>query len=185
MKIEQIYSEFELGLEKEYYAHLAEKEIMTVPALVEVFLDDDYANALWAEETLEYISTNNPKLVYPFFEFVSKGLENNNSFLGWSTWKILARLLQVDSDNKFESIKDKFYSALCSKNLPEFSIACDCAEFVFSFKPDERERLLDIMKNSSKRRFFVGDTELENSGKIAEEKAQLFLERIIDDKKKD
>ena len=55
MKTEQIFQEFEQRLEKEYYAQLASKEILTVPFLIEIFLDDDYANAHWAEQVLEYI----------------------------------------------------------------------------------------------------------------------------------
>ena len=73
MKTEQIFQEFEQRFEKEYYAQLASKEILTVPLLIEIFLDDDYANAHWAEQVLEYICEVNPKLVYPFFEFVAKG----------------------------------------------------------------------------------------------------------------
>lgn len=46
MKTEQIFQEFEQRLEKEYYAQLASKEILTVPLLIEIFLDDDYANVL-------------------------------------------------------------------------------------------------------------------------------------------
>lgn len=42
MKTEQIFQEFEQRLEKEYYAQLASKEILTVPLLIEIFLDDDY-----------------------------------------------------------------------------------------------------------------------------------------------
>lgn len=55
MKTEQIFQEFEQRFEKEYYAQLASKEILTVPLLIEIFLDDDYANAHWAEQVLEYI----------------------------------------------------------------------------------------------------------------------------------
>lgn len=40
MKTEQIFQEFEQRFEKEYYAQLASKEILTVPLLIEIFLDD-------------------------------------------------------------------------------------------------------------------------------------------------
>lgn len=112
MKTEQIFQEFEQRLEKEYYAQLASKEILTVPLLIEIFLDDDYANAHWAEQVLEYICEVNPKLVYPFFEFVAKGLDNCNGFLAWNTWKIITKLLPTDTENKFESVKERFYDAL-------------------------------------------------------------------------
>lgn len=82
MKTEQIFQEFEQRLEKEYYAQLASKEILTVPLLIEIFLDDDYANAHWAEQVLEYICEVNPKLVYPFFEFLlPKVLTTATAFL--------------------------------------------------------------------------------------------------------
>lgn len=81
MKTEQIFQEFEQRLEKEYYAQLASKEILTVPLLIEIFLDDDYANAHWAEQVLEYICEVNPKLVYPFFDLLPKVLTNATAFL--------------------------------------------------------------------------------------------------------
>lgn len=184
MKMEQIIREFERALENEYYMELAKKEVMTVPLLIEVFLDDDYANSLWAEQLLECISGENPKLLYPFFEYIAKGLDSKNSYLAWNTWKILVKLLPVDSDNKFELVKEKFYDALLSHNLPEFSIACDCAVPVFYSKPNEQERILNIMKKSSEKKFYLGNDELKNSGKMAEEKVQIFFERIINDKTK-
>ena len=147
MKTEQIFQEFEQRLEKEYYAQLASKEILTVPLLIEIFLDDDYANAHWAEQVLEYICEVNPKLVYPFFEFVAKGLDNCNGFLAWNTWKLITKLLPTDTENKFESVKERFYDALASKTPAEFSIACDCAVSVFINKADEQKKLLDILRN--------------------------------------
>lgn len=142
MKTEQIFQEFEQRFEKEYYAQLASKEILTVPLLIEIFLDDDYANAHWAEQVLEYICEVNPKLVYPFFEFVAKGLDNCNGFLAWNTWKLITKLLPTDTENKFESVKERFYDALVSKTPAEFSIACDCAVSVFINKADEQKNCL-------------------------------------------
>lgn len=159
MKTEQIFQEFEQRLEKEYYAQLASKEILTVPLLIEIFLDDDYANAHWAEQVLEYICEVNPKLVYPFFEFVAKGLDNCNGFLAWNTWKMITKLLPIDTENKFESVKERFYDALASKTPAEFSIACDCAVSVFINKADEQKKLLDILKKSAEHKFYIGDTE--------------------------
>lgn len=81
MNTEQIFQEFEQRLEKEYYAQLASKEILTVPLLIEIFLDDDYVNAHWAEQVLEYICEVNPKLVYPFFDLLPKVLTTATAFL--------------------------------------------------------------------------------------------------------
>lgn len=40
------------------------------------------------------------------------------------------------------------------------------------------------MKKSSEKKFYLGNDELKNSGKMAEEKVQIFLERIINDRTK-
>lgn len=81
MKTEQIFQEFEQRLEKEYYAQLASKEILTVPLLIEIFLDDDYANAHWAEQVLEYICEVNPKLSIRFLNLLPKVLTTATAFL--------------------------------------------------------------------------------------------------------
>ncbi len=47
-----------------------------------------------------------------------------------------------------------------------------------------RKKLLDILKKSAEHKFYIGDTEIENSGEIAKEKVQLFLERIMNYKTK-
>lgn len=44
--------------------------------------------------------------------------------------------------------------------------------------------LIDILKKSAEHKFYIGDTEIENSGEIAKEKVQLFLERIMNYKTK-
>lgn len=92
--------------------------------------------------------------------------------------------LPTDTENKFESVKERFYDALASKIPAEFSIACDCAVSVFINKADEQKKLLDILKKSAEHKFYIGDTEIENSGEIAKEKVQLFLERIMNYKTK-
>ena len=81
MKTEQIFQEFEQRFEKEYYAQLASKEILTVPLLIEIFLDDDYANAHWAEQVLEYICEVNPNLSIRSLNLLPKVLTTAMAFL--------------------------------------------------------------------------------------------------------
>uniref|UniRef100_UPI004024C1F8 hypothetical protein n=1 Tax=Ruminococcus bromii TaxID=40518 RepID=UPI004024C1F8 len=61
---------------------------------------------------------------------------------------------------------------------------CDCAVSVFINKADEQKKMLDILKKSAEHKIYIGDTEIENSGEIAKEKVQLFLERIMNYKTK-
>ena len=55
---------------------------------------------------------------------------------------------------------------------------------MFLKQVDEQKKLLDILKKSAEHKFYIDDTEIENSGEIAKEKVQIFLERIMNYKTK-
>ena len=76
MKTEQIFQEFEQRLEKEYYAQLASKEILTVPLLIEIFLDDDYAKALCGNRNIGNVA---PTASMKITVLATKVLEKNIS----------------------------------------------------------------------------------------------------------
>ncbi len=42
MSIKRIYNEFSQGFEDEYYIKLAQDDVMAVPALIDIMLDDDF-----------------------------------------------------------------------------------------------------------------------------------------------
>ena len=97
---------------------------------------------------------------------------------------MITKLLPTDTENKFESVKERFYDALASKKPAEYSKACHCEQNGINNKADEQKKLIDILKKSAEHKFYIGDTEIENSGEIAKEKVQLFLERIMNYKTK-
>lgn len=179
MKISQIYSEFERGFDNEYYAKLASEDVMVAPVLVQIFLEDEYVNARWAMQLLLYISGNTPEIIYPYYSYIAKGLCSKNNFLAWNTWRILSKLTLIDVQDKFNAVKEKFYSALNSTCLSEYSIACECAVDIFAAKTDERDKILEIIKNSHNRIFCIEDEPIANSGSIADEKAEEFFEKIM------
>ena len=79
---------------------------------------------------------------------------------------MITKLLPIDTENKFESVKERSYDALVSKTPAEFSIACDCAVSVFINKADEQKKLLDILKKSAEHKFYIGDTEIESGEQL-------------------
>jgi hypothetical protein len=64
------------------------------------------------EKVLRTISAMQPEILYPRFDFFARLLENNNAFLKWGAIATIANLARTDLDNRFESIFDKYFSAI-------------------------------------------------------------------------
>lgn len=179
MSVKQIYNELALNQDDEYYIELARNNVMTIPVLIDIMLEESFMNASRAQKLLEKISENNPESVYPFFDYIAKGLENANSFLAWNVWKIIANLVYVDAKEKWSKVSEQFYIALNSELITEFSIACDCAQKIIAAKPNESEVILEILKNAGKRPFKISGELSESSQAVAAEKVQEFFENVM------
>lgn len=179
MNFEKIYAEFSKGMNDEYYVDLAFKEVLVVPLLVDIMLSDDSSNSRWSENLLEKISAECPRIVYPYFDFISHALTKNNSLTSWNVWKIITNILVCDAENLWDKVKDKYFDALKSDSIAEFSIACDCAVKIAQAKPEAEAEIEKIMKNIDSRQFLVADEISETSLNVAKEKAELFLNRNI------
>lgn len=179
MSIKRIYNEFSQGFEDEYYIKLARDDVMAVPVLIDIMLDDNFFNARWAQNILEQISENFPETVYPFYKYVADALNNENKFLAWNVWKIIVNLTAVDDGAMWNMVSDRFYASLNSEFITEFSIACDCAERIIVNKSDESEKILNVLKNINNRIFKIGGEISESSLAVAKEKVDQLLEKII------
>ncbi|MDD4874033.1 MAG: hypothetical protein PHE15_03560, partial [Dehalococcoidales bacterium] len=61
---------------------------------------------------LRGISDIKPDVLYPKFNLFSDLLTGDNTFLKWDAIYIIANLTKVDSENKFESIFDKYFAPI-------------------------------------------------------------------------
>lgn len=179
MGLQYIYDEFLQNYEDEYYVDLAQNEILVIPLLVDIMIDERFDDSKRAQKILEKISQSNPKAVYPFFDYIAKCLMHKTKFIAWNTWKIIVNLLAVDTDDKWSSVRDQYYNALCTDAITEFSIVCECAEKVVANKPDETSRILEIFRNIENRTFTVFGEVSNASKEVAKEKILEFFERTM------
>lgn len=179
MGLQQIYNEILQNYDDEYYVELAQNEILVIPLLIDIMLEGCFDDAKWAQEIIGKISQNNPKSVYPFFDYIARCLKNKTKFIAWNTWKIIVNLLIVDADDKWSSVREQYYSALCTDVITEFSIVCECAEKVVVGKPNETIEILEIFRNIDNRTFTVFGEVSNASKNVAKEKILNFFDRTI------
>jgi len=55
------------------------------------------------------LSVEKPEKIYPHMDFFVKLLDSEYRILTWNAMTIIANLTKVDSENKFDSIFDKYY----------------------------------------------------------------------------
>ncbi len=58
---------------------------------------------------LTVLSDENPKELYPYMDFFVKLLDSDYRILKWAAIIIIANLTKVDTENKFDSIFNKYY----------------------------------------------------------------------------
>lgn len=177
MSLEKIYFELSKDMEDEYYAELAKTEVMLIPVIIDS-IHENPAKAYRAQALLDKISEESPKLVYPYFDYIVDIIGLSESVITWNVWKIIANLLSCDFDNKWNSAKDKYFSALKSNSIVEFSIACDCAEKIVLNKPDDKDNIIDILKNIGLHKYIVAGEESVGSLEVAKQKACEVLEKL-------
>lgn len=176
MSIEKIYYEFSKGLDDQYYMDLASREVLVVPLLIDIMFESS-TNSRWAENLIEKISEKNPRIVYPYFNYISQAFDKTNVFISWNVWKIISNILECDSDNLWENVRLKYFKALNSNMIAEFSIVCDCARKVIAYKPEEKDKICKTLVHIDEREFVVAGEISPQSLEVAKEKVQnLFLE---------
>jgi hypothetical protein len=60
-------------------------------------------------KVLRLISEREPKILYPHMDFFIELLDSDNNILKWNAQDIIANLTEVDTDNKFDEIFQKYY----------------------------------------------------------------------------
>lgn len=178
MNLEKLYNEFSAKMNDSYYVELSKKEVLAVPLLIDIMLDDSTSNSRWAETLLEKISAECPRIVYPYFQYILQMFDKTDNFAVWNVWKIISNLLVCDSENYWNDVRQKYFEALKSVQITEFSIACDCADKVVASKPNELTCIAEILNNVEQRDFYVAGEISKASTDVAVEKAKIFFERI-------
>ena len=119
-KKKEVVSKTESKLDKETAEDLA-KEATKDHSLLHGILDGVYsshANVKFkCAKALSIISKNEPRMLYPKFDFFIDLLDGESKVLKWNAIDVVANLASVDVNKRFEKIFEKFYSLLHEGSL--------------------------------------------------------------------
>ena len=89
MGLERIYFELKKREDDEYYIELAQKDVLFIPVITDIMLNNSNSISVWAQMILEKISEKNPLIVYPYIGYISEIIDRKTIFNSWSVWKII------------------------------------------------------------------------------------------------
>lgn len=109
-------------------------------------------------ETLRYncykvlmqISKTSGQLLYPYWEYFIEFLDSVNSYHRMSAIHLIANLTQVDSENKFEGILDKYYNMLDDKSIIVAIYVASASGRIVKAKPQLEKRITNKLLNIDK-----------------------------------
>lgn len=92
-------------------------------------------------KVLRGLSKVKPELLYPYFDFFNKLLDNPNNIIKWNAMDIIANLTEIDTERKFEGIFDKYYSLLNEGSLITAGHVVDNSGKIANVKHNLREQI--------------------------------------------
>lgn len=103
-------------------------------------------------KVLTLVSEQQPKMLYPEWDFFVKLLDDDNTFLRVIGATIIANLTRVDTKNKFEKIFNKYYSLLEDESMINAANIAGRSGLIAKAKPHLQgkitNKLLDIDKTN-------------------------------------
>lgn len=175
MNLMQSYYELLKNKSDDYYAELAEKEVLMIPLLIETAQDGNYSERKKSANILEKVSEKQPYLIAVYVNYIVQAIAKHNDFSSWCLWNSVKNVLDlIDGD----IIEKEFFKALNSNILGEYSIACECSEkYVLNF-PESRDKIINILNNVRNRDFYIENNLSDACREIALEKALLLIDKL-------
>ena len=132
-------------------------------------------------KVLMLVSEQQPKMLYPEWDFFVKLLDDDNTFLRVIGATIIANLTRVDTKNKFEKIFNKYYSLLEDESMINTANIAGRSGIIAKEKPHLQSKITNKLLAIDKTHH---DSECKN---LIKGKAILSFDEYIDefkDKKK-
>lgn len=90
-----------------------------------------------------FISEEHGETLYPKWDFFASLLDSDNAYRRLSGLQIIASLIKVDKDKRFDGIFDKYYSLLADKGTVVAAHAAVNSGKIASARPDLQARITD------------------------------------------
>ena len=98
------------SISKEDLALQVKKNPDLLPVLLEGVSSSKASIRYGCGNTLKLLSEDRPELLYSHMGFFASLLESEYRILTWIAMAVLANLVEVDSENKFDTMFDKYFS---------------------------------------------------------------------------
>jgi HEAT repeat protein len=117
-------------------------------------------------KVLTLITRERAEILYPSWDYLVEFLHSENSYQKMSAANLLANLIKVDDEKKFEEIFDEYFDLLDDKSMIlGVYVAQNAAQIVFA-KPQMEDRITNRLLNIDKTHHFADRKELIKAGAI-------------------
>lgn len=135
---------------KEFMTQVSNKPEL-IATLLEIIQVEKGTAKYNAEKIIRYVSERDPDLVYPYFDGIASLISCTNNFIKWGAVITLANLVTVDSENRFDTVFDQYFSLLNSESMIGAANVISNTWKIILAKPDYEptitERLFQIKSN--------------------------------------
>jgi hypothetical protein len=158
---------------------MSEKEVdidaITVKAIDDGELLSEILEGLNSkEETFRYnchrvlmkVTETRPELLYPSWDFFVKHLKSDNSYHKMSATHLLANLVNIDTENRFEEIFDLFYGLLDDRSMVVAYYVAQTSAKIIRAKPAMESRIIGRLLAIDETHHPAGRKELIKAGII-------------------
>jgi hypothetical protein len=99
---------------------------------------------------LKDLSEERPEKLYPHMDFFVQMLDSKYRILTWVAMAVIANLAEVDTNNKFDGIFDKYYSFLNDEYMVTVANVVGNSGRIAKAKPHLAERITNVLLNVEK-----------------------------------
>lgn len=142
---------------EEWIARLKQKEELQnyingiqeedISILLEIIENEKTAVKYLAEKIIRGISQENPKMLYPYFERITKLLDSDNGFIVLGTLLTIPNILLVDKEKKWKTIKEKYFSFIDTESIAIFgNVVTGLSKIIESYPEEENNIVQKLLK---------------------------------------
>jgi hypothetical protein len=92
-------------------------------------------------KVLNLLSRRHPALLYPYFDIFVNLLDGPNNILKWNALDILANLVKVDEERKFDSLFSRYYDFMNEGSLITAAHVVESSPVIVQERPDWEPRI--------------------------------------------
>ena len=123
-----------------------------ITELFAIIKADPGSAKFYCEKAIRIVSERKPECIYPYFVEVAELIESPNSFIKWGAITTLSNLAAVDTENKFASVYEKYFSLIEADAMVTAANVIGNAWKIILSKPeyeqDITKRMLRIPQNT-------------------------------------